>query len=121
MSPTDEPRAQNERSTFRRSVSVAVRIDATPGRIWALLTDAKDFPRWNSTVKRIEGTIALGETIAVEVPIAPDRVFKLEVVELEPEKKMVWSDGFAPMFRGVRTYTLSETDDGTTRFSMAEV
>jgi hypothetical protein len=34
---------------------------------------------------------------------------------------MVWSDGFAPMFRGVRTYTLTENADGTTGFSMREV
>ncbi|HEX3773921.1 MAG TPA: hypothetical protein VHV51_05615 [Polyangiaceae bacterium] len=34
---------------------------------------------------------------------------------------MVWSDGFAPMFRGVRSYTLQENTDGTTGFSMREV
>jgi hypothetical protein len=34
---------------------------------------------------------------------------------------MVWSDGAAPMFKGVRTFTLQGRDDGTTDFSMAEV
>jgi hypothetical protein len=43
------------------------------------------------------------------------------VTRLEPERTMVWSDGFAPMFRGVRTFTLSPGPDGTTAFSMVEV
>jgi hypothetical protein len=34
---------------------------------------------------------------------------------------MVWQDGFAPMFKGVRTYTLSPNSGGTTEFSMVEV
>jgi hypothetical protein len=34
---------------------------------------------------------------------------------------MVWSDGVAPMFKGVRTFTLSGRDDGSTDFSMVEV
>jgi hypothetical protein len=34
---------------------------------------------------------------------------------------MVWSDGAAPMFKGVRTYTLTPRSDGTTEFSMVEV
>lgn len=34
---------------------------------------------------------------------------------------MVWKDGFAPMFSGVRTFTLSPRQDGTTDFSMVEV
>jgi hypothetical protein len=34
---------------------------------------------------------------------------------------MVWSDGRAPMFTGVRTFTLTPKADGSTDFSMAEV
>ena len=34
---------------------------------------------------------------------------------------MVWSDGMAPMFKGVRTFTLDPRGDGTTTFTMEEV
>jgi hypothetical protein len=33
---------------------------------------------------------------------------------------MVWSDGMAPMFKGVRTFTLTPSGDGSTVFSMKE-
>lgn len=52
---------------------------------------------------------------------APGRVFKPKVTELEPEKRMVWSDGAAPMFKGIRTFTLAPKGDGTTDFTMVEV
>jgi hypothetical protein len=101
--------------------AVAINIQAQPNRIWALLTTAGDFPRWNSTVKSIEGNIALGERIKLRATIAPERIFNLTASEFVPEKKMVWRDGMAPMFTGVRTFTLTPKADGSTDFSMAEV
>jgi hypothetical protein len=85
------------------------------------LTNAADFPRWNSTVQNIEGKIALNEKIQLRVSIAPERVFKLRVSEFKPEQKMVWRDGAAPLFQGVRSYTLTPKADDSTDFAMAEV
>lgn len=34
---------------------------------------------------------------------------------------MQWSDGFAPMFKGVRTFTLTPKGNGVTEFAMTEV
>jgi hypothetical protein len=41
--------------------------------------------------------------------------------EFSPNTRMVWRDGSAPMFQGVRTYTLIPRPDGSTTFSMVEV
>ncbi|HRE25665.1 MAG TPA: hypothetical protein PK954_03440, partial [Anaerolineales bacterium] len=53
------------KQTFRMEYAISGAIHATPERIWALLTNAADFPRWNSTVTRIDGRIAAGEKIAL--------------------------------------------------------
>jgi hypothetical protein len=55
------------------------------------------------------------------VPSAPGRTFKPKVAEFEADKRMVWRDGFAPMFQGVRTFTLTPADTGATDFAMNEV
>jgi hypothetical protein len=107
--------------TFRLECATTIDVRATPERIWALLTNAADFPRWNSTVTRIAGSIEQGEKLEIEVPAAPGRTFRPRVVKLEPGRTMVWSDGFAPMFKGVRTFTLAPNPDGSTAFSMVEV
>jgi hypothetical protein len=114
-------KATKTKSAFRMECAVGINVRATAGTIWALLTNAAEFPKWNSTVAGIEGEIALGRKLALRVPIAPGRVFKPKVTEFEPERRMVWSDGAAPMFKGVRTFTLVPKGDGTTDFAMVEV
>lgn len=107
-------------STFQLEYAITAHIQATQKRVWELMTNADDFPRWNSTVKSIAGPIAAGQTIKLVATIAPTRTFNLNVIEFVPESKMVWSEGNF-MFKGVRTYTFKPQPDGSTDFSMAEV
>jgi hypothetical protein len=112
--------ATKNESTFRLEYAVAVSIHARPEDVWARLTNAAGFPSWNSTVTSIEGEIAQGQRLTIRVPIAPGRAFKPRVVSFDPGKRMVWSDGMAPMFKGERTFLLTPRPDGTTEFAMSE-
>ena len=109
-----------EDTTFRLQYAVGRDIAAPVATVWARLTDAPGFTAWNSTVSSLEGEIALGQRLKLQVPIAPGRTFKPKVVAMEDGRTMVWQDGFFPMFQGTRTFTLSPTDTGT-RFEMVEV
>lgn len=116
---TVRPVVTESRSAFKRSVRVSVGIQAKADRVWSLLTDAADIPRWNSTVTSIEGRVAPGERLKITVPIST-RVFRVTVDVFEPTTRLVWSDGNA-VFRGERTYTIVPTTDGSTTFTMEEV
>ncbi|HEY2405360.1 MAG TPA: SRPBCC domain-containing protein [Polyangiaceae bacterium] len=113
-------KATQTRAAFRMDCAIQATIHASPDRIWALLTDAAGFPRWNSTVTSIEGQIAEGRTLKLKVKAAGERVFKPRVSRVEPGRSMTWSDGMTPMFKGVRTFTLTPNADGTTEFHMKE-
>lgn len=113
------PQASKTGSTFRMACSITTTIDAKPEAIWALLTDAAGFTRWNSTISSIEGDIAEGQTLKLKVPATGERVFKPKVSQVEPNRSMVWSDGMAPMFKGVRTFVLTPRG-AATEFSMTE-
>lgn len=96
-------------------------INARPDAIWALLTDAASYPSWDTGVDRVEGKIAPGETITVYSKISPGRAFPVKVTEFERGQKMVWSGGMPlGLFKGVRTFTLTPQEDGTTEFTMRE-
>ncbi len=114
-------KATSEKSTFSRVCSVTINIHAKPETIWRLLTDAANMPKWNSTIISVEGNIKLGETISLKSISDPKRTFNLKIAEFNPPTKLVWGDGAAPMFKGVRTYTLTSKADGTTDFNMTEV
>jgi hypothetical protein len=83
------------------------------------LTDAEGFPRWNSTVSGVEGQIREGERLRLRVP-GTDRVFTPKVSGVVPNERMTWTGGFAPIFKGVRTFVLRPRNDGSTDFMMEE-
>src|SRR6185436_12566116 len=55
-------------SALTMTCRVEVDIRANPEKIWSLLTDAKSFPRWNSTVTGIDGQIGDGARLKIHVP-----------------------------------------------------
>jgi len=114
-------KATSQKTTFSRVCSVTTNIRAKPEAIWKLLTDAANMPKWNSTIISVEGSIKLGEMIHLKSISDPKRTFNLKISEFNPPTKLVWGDGAAPIFKGVRTYTLTSKLDGTTDFTMTEV
>lgn len=107
--------ATTSRTRFSRETSVSIKITADAAIVWALLTKASDYTRWNSTITSLEGTIALGETIRLKSVLDAKRIFKLKVKVFEPEKKLVWGDG-----QGNRIYTITKSGKDTILFSMCE-
>ncbi len=108
-------KATTVKTTFSRETSVSIDIKADAAIVWALLTKAQDYPRWNSTVTSIEGNIALGGKIKLKSVLDAKRTFKLTVKEFVPEKRLVWGDG-----QGNRVYTISKNENGTVTFTMTE-
>jgi uncharacterized protein YndB with AHSA1/START domain len=105
-----------------RSYAVERLIDASPERVWSLLTDALSYRDWNKAVVSLDGRIAVGEKIKIVSVVNPKRVFSLTVTEMQQPHRMVWSDGMPlGLFRGVRTFALRPQDGGGTVFSMEEV
>ena len=109
-----EGKATTTRKTFSRETSVSTTIHADQAIVWALLTHASDFPRWNSTVTSMKGEIREGGTVELKSILDDKRTFKLKVKEFVPEKRLVWGDAM-----GTRVYTLEKVSGGT-RFSMRE-
>lgn len=108
-------KALTTKSTFSRTTSVSTEIAADSPIVWALLTNASDYARWNSTVISIEGKIAKGEKIKLKSTLDPKRVFKLSVKEMEPNTRLVWGDAM-----GKRVYTLAKSKNNGVLFSMNE-
>jgi uncharacterized protein YndB with AHSA1/START domain len=108
-------KARTTKKTFSRETAVSIDIQADKSIIWTLLTNANDFPRWNSTVISIDGTIGQGEKIKLKAKLDPKREFKLKVKEFEADNRMVWGDAM-----GNRVYTLKSIGNNLTNFTMTE-
>ena len=108
-------RAVTIKKTFSRETAISIDIQADKSIIWALLTNASDYPRWNSTVISIDGSITKGGKIQLKSTLDPKRVFKLSVKEFEADSQLIWGDAM-----GKRIYTLKSIGKGLTNFSMNE-
>jgi len=117
-SEMEAPRYTQSRTAFSMTTAVTVDIQASPDIVWTILTNAKEFPRWNSTVSGIEGEIREGERLRVHAP-GTKRTFTPKVSDVAPNQHMTWASGASGIFRGVRTFELHAVD-GSTGFTMTE-
>jgi hypothetical protein len=102
---------------FAAAITVRARLET----VWAVLTDVSGYPRWNSTVVRIDGQIAADGTITVHAKSAPGRAFPLRVTEFVPMRRMVWTGGMPlGLFTGIRNFVLTPTASGDVDFAMDE-
>lgn len=96
-------------------------INATPERIWSILTEASAYPEWEPSVDRIEGRIAPGETLRVYSKLSLGRAFPVKVRVFEPGRKMTWEGGMPlGLFRGVRSFSLTPQGQAQ-HFALREV
>lgn len=105
-----------------KSFSTRIVIRATPEAVWAILTRLEDYPSWNTTVTRVEGSAALGQKVTVHAKLSPGRAFPVKVTAFEPPHRMVWTGG-APLrflFKGERTFVLTPQQGHSVEFSMEE-
>ena len=114
-----DARVTGAHSAFSMSCRVEIDICASAQRVWSLLTDAVGFPRWNSTVTKIDGEIRDGGRLVVHVP-GSTRTFTPTISGFVPMQRMIWTGGFAPMFKGVRVFSLTARSDASTNFVMEE-
>ena len=99
-------------------------IEAQPKKVWEILTDFENYPKWNSFVKSIEGNIKVGNTISVRIepPNGNGLTFKPVVVAYEPQKELRWLGKFfiKGVFDGEHQFKLIDNKNGTTTFIQNE-
>jgi uncharacterized protein YndB with AHSA1/START domain len=78
-------------SIFPAHLTVQVPVRATPGRVWRLLTDTLEWPRWGPSVQRVESPhrfIEKGDCGRVKT--AAGVWLPFEITEFEPERYWAW-------------------------------
>jgi hypothetical protein len=103
-----------------RFVETDITIQASPARIWALLTNAARLQQGYGIVK-IDGRIAAAEKLRLWSEVAPNRAFDLKVAEFDAPGHMIWKGGMPlGLFTGRRSYLLTPLGHSETKFSMRE-
>jgi len=96
-------------------------IAASPDVVWSILTDKDAITGPDTSINRIDGTIATGQTIKLWSAVNPDRAFAIKVGVMQAPSHMEWFSGMPlGLFRGTRHYDVIPTATGS-RFEMKEI
>ena len=107
-----------------KEIKTEILINATPEKIWAILTNFENYPNWNPFIKSIEGEVKVGSTITarIEPPEAKGMTFRPKVLIYETNKELRWLGHllFAGLFDGEHKFELFDNGNGTTTFMQSE-
>lgn len=108
---------------MNRIIDAWIDIDASPKVVWDTLIDFKSWETWNPFIPMVEGNLQVGKRMRIRVvtPGLKPMVFKPEVFEVIPYKKVLWGGSFLKIFyRGDHAFLLESAPDGKTRFRQIE-
>jgi hypothetical protein len=111
-------------TTTAKEIKTEILINATPEKVWAILTDFENYPNWNPFIKLIKGEVKIGNKIIVKIepPEAKGMTFKPKILTFETNKELSWLGHllFAGLFDGKHKFELIDNGDGTTTFRQSE-
>jgi hypothetical protein len=107
-----------------KEIKTQIIIKAKPDKIWSVLTDFDNYPKWNPFIKNITGDARIGNQITVSISPTGGKgmTFKPTVLEFSPNKEFRWIGNlfFKGLFDGEHKFELIDNGNGTTTFVHSE-
>lgn len=102
-----------------KEIKTEILIKATPEKVWSVLTNFKEYPKWNPFVRSLTGNVKVGNKIKV---VLQGMTFKPEVLVYESNKEFRWLGHliFSGLFDGEHSFVLIDNGNGTTTFKHSE-
>ena len=107
-----------------KELRTQIEIEATPDRVWEILTDFAAYPEWNPFIQMIQGQAAAGSKLEVRIepPSGRAMTFKPTVLEAAPRQELRWLGRvLVPgLFDGEHSLRIEPIGDSRVRFVQAE-
>ena len=107
-----------------KEIKTEILINATPEKVWTILTSFENYPAWNPFIKSINGEVKVGNkiTVKIEPPEEKGMTFKPKVLIYEINKELRWIGYllFPGLFDGKHKFELIDNGNGTTIFRQSE-
>jgi hypothetical protein len=107
-----------------RELETSIEIDATPERVWEILTDFDSYPDWNPFIRSARGKPEVGAKLEnrLEPPEGRAMTFKPTVLAAKPARELRWLGRlFLPgIFDGEHLFRIEPLESGRTRFVQSE-
>ena len=94
-----------------------IKINASPERVWSILTDLEKYTEWNPFIKNAKGKVQAEQKLEVIIspPNSKEMVFKPVVKSVIENSEFIWLGRFLfpGIFDGEHIFNLESLDDQT--------
>lgn len=108
---------------MKKDIRTEIEINASAEKVWRILSDFENFPKWNPFVIKVLGKPIVGEILKIQVQLPESRKLKFTplVLKAEPNKELRWV-GTMPLnaFRGEHFYQIESLNENKVRFIHGE-
>jgi hypothetical protein len=109
---------------FSKQLSSEILIGSSAERVWELITDFKDFPRWNPFIRRATGEIKTGARLEVFIQPSGTRgmTFRPKVLKADPNHELRWLGRlYLPwLFDGEHALVIEPSKEDSVKFIQRE-
>ncbi len=100
-----------------RHIDTEILIQASPERVWSVLTDFAAYPEWNPFILSLEGKAEWGGHLRVRIRTGEDKehLFKPVVLQATAPRRLRWLGrlGVPGLFDGEHDFELEPEGSGT--------
>jgi hypothetical protein len=102
-----------------------IEINASPDRVWDILTDFASYPQWNPFIRRISGELKVGKRLDVRLEPPGGRGITLRptVLSAEPNRELRWLGHLlvSGLFDGEHSLAIQPLEENRVRFVQGDV
>ena len=107
-----------------KQMSSEIEINASPERVWQVLTDFSALPDWNTFIRSVEGDLNVGGRLKVYIKASKGMgmSFKPTVLRAEPNRELRWIGRLLMpgLMDGEHSFIIEPMEDNHVRFVQSE-
>jgi hypothetical protein len=107
-----------------KELRTEIDIQATPEKVWQILTNLDQYPQWNPFIHHAVGTAKVGEKVDITFRSgSKEMTLHCTVIKVEPNKKLCWKYHviLPALFSGEHSFVIEPIENNRVRFIDREI
>ena len=109
---------------MNKELRTEIEIQASPDKVWQVLTSLDKYPDWNPFIHQAIGTAKVGEKVDITFQSgSKEKTLHCTVVKVEPNKELRWKYHVIhpSLFQGEHSFIIEQVESNKVRFIDREI